>query len=59
MLRGWGKNSLESENLRHISYLPKTTSTDLVRVSHWAIVVYALVLAAFCCVLNPVVFSLT
>lgn len=40
-------------------YRPKTTSTDLVRVSHWAIVVYGLVLAAFCCVLNAVGISLT
>jgi hypothetical protein len=40
-------------------FRPNTTSTDLVRVSHWAIVVYALVLAAFCCVLNAVGISLT
>lgn len=40
-------------------FRPNTTSTDLVRVSHWAIVVYALVLAAFCCVLNAVGIGLT
>ncbi|KAJ5892134.1 solute symporter family transporter [Penicillium subrubescens] len=40
-------------------FRPNTISTDLVRVSHWAIVVYALVLAAFCCVLNAVGISLT
>jgi hypothetical protein len=40
-------------------FRPNTTSTDLVRVSHWAIVVYALVLAAFCCILNAVGISLT
>lgn len=40
-------------------FRPNTTSTNLVRVSHWAIVVYALILAAFCCVLNAVGISLT
>ena len=31
---------------------PRATSTDLVRVSHYGIVIYGLVLGAFCCGLN-------
>ncbi|KAE8153815.1 solute symporter family transporter [Aspergillus avenaceus] len=38
---------------------PHTDSATLVRVSHWGIVLYAVVLAAFCCVLNAVGLSLT
>ncbi|KAJ5167772.1 uncharacterized protein N7482_003366 [Penicillium canariense] len=40
-------------------YRPNTTSTELVRVSHWAIALYAVVLAAFCCILNAAGISLT
>ncbi|KAI0475764.1 solute symporter family transporter [Xylariaceae sp. FL0804] len=35
------------------------TSAELVRVSHYGIVIYALVLAAFCCILNAVDINLT
>ncbi|PLB45007.1 Na+/solute symporter [Aspergillus steynii IBT 23096] len=40
-------------------FRPDTDSATLVRVSHWAIAAYALVLAAFCCILNAVGLSLT
>ncbi|RAK98174.1 sodium:solute symporter family protein [Aspergillus ibericus CBS 121593] len=38
---------------------PDTDSATLVRVSHWGIVIYALILAAFCCILNAAGVSLT
>ncbi|PYH29016.1 sodium:solute symporter family protein [Aspergillus neoniger CBS 115656] len=38
---------------------PNTDSATLVRVSHWGIVIYAIVLAAFCCILNAAGVSLT
>ncbi|KAL4894700.1 Sodium:solute symporter family-domain-containing protein [Aspergillus ambiguus] len=38
---------------------PQASSATLVRVSHWGIIVFALVLAAFCCILNAVGLSLT
>lgn len=40
-------------------YRPGTSSEALVKVSHWAIAFYAIVLAAFCCILNAVGISLT
>lgn len=40
-------------------YRPNTNSETLVRVSHWAIALYAIVLASFCCILNAVGISLT
>lgn len=40
-------------------FRPNTTSETLVKVSHWAIAFYAVVLAAFCCILNAVGISLT
>ncbi|KAJ5644553.1 hypothetical protein N7507_010564 [Penicillium longicatenatum] len=40
-------------------YRPNTTSETLVKVSHWAIACYAIVLASFCCILNAVGISLT
>ncbi|KAJ5925537.1 solute symporter family transporter, partial [Penicillium verhagenii] len=40
-------------------YRPNTSSEELVRVSHWAIAFYAIILAAFCCILNAVGISLT
>lgn len=40
-------------------YRPHTSSESLVRVSHYAIVLYAVVLASFCCVLNAAGISLT
>ncbi|KAF9888600.1 urea active transporter [Aspergillus nanangensis] len=40
-------------------FRPHADSATLVRVSHWGIVAFALVLAAFCCVLNAVGLSLT
>ncbi|KAJ6093438.1 hypothetical protein N7486_008727 [Penicillium sp. IBT 16267x] len=40
-------------------YRPNTSSEALVRVSHWAIALYAIVLAAFCCILNAAGISLT
>ncbi|EAW08787.1 sodium:solute symporter family protein [Aspergillus clavatus NRRL 1] len=40
-------------------FRPHTDSATLVRVSHWAIVLYAVLLAAFCSVLNAVGLSLT
>ncbi|PYI08432.1 solute symporter family transporter [Aspergillus sclerotiicarbonarius CBS 121057] len=38
---------------------PDTDSATLVRVSHWGIVIYAIILAAFCCILNAAGLSLT
>ncbi|KAH8819405.1 Sodium:solute symporter family-domain-containing protein [Xylogone sp. PMI_703] len=38
---------------------PRATSTELVRISHYGIVLYAVVLAAFCCILNAVSINLT
>lgn len=38
---------------------PDATSTQLVRVSHFGIIIYSLVLAAFCCMLNAVGIDLT
>ncbi|CZT24017.1 probable solute symporter family transporter [Ramularia collo-cygni] len=38
---------------------PDTPPSKLVRVSHYSIVIYAIVLAAFCCILNAVGLSLT
>jgi hypothetical protein len=40
-------------------YRPGTSSEVLVKVSHWAIALYAIVLAAFCCILNAAGISLT
>ncbi|KAH2980309.1 hypothetical protein KXW58_002868 [Aspergillus fumigatus] len=40
-------------------FRPRTDSATLVRVSHWAIALYALVLSAFCSILNAVGLSLT
>ncbi|ORY55612.1 solute symporter family transporter [Pseudomassariella vexata] len=38
---------------------PTATSTELVRISHYGIVLFAVVLAAFCCILNAVSVDLT
>ncbi|CAJ2504555.1 Uu.00g119490.m01.CDS01 [Anthostomella pinea] len=38
---------------------PTATSTGLVRISHYGIVLYAVILAAFCCILNAVNVNLT
>lgn len=38
---------------------PSATSAELVRVSHYGIIIYALVLAAFCCILNAASINLT
>jgi Na+/proline symporter len=38
---------------------PSATSTELVRVSHYGIILYAVVLAAFCCILNAANINLT
>lgn len=38
---------------------PKCSSDRLVQISHFGIVIYALVLAAFCCILNAVGLNLT
>lgn len=38
---------------------PDATSTRLVQISHYGIVLYALVLAGFCCILNAVGLNLT
>ncbi|GIK06309.1 hypothetical protein Aspvir_001956 [Aspergillus viridinutans] len=40
-------------------FRPHTDSATLVRVSHWAIALYALLLSAFCSILNAVGLSLT
>lgn len=40
-------------------FRPNATSSDLVKVSHYGIILYALVLAAFCCILNAVSIDLT
>lgn len=38
---------------------PKATSTELVKISHYGIILYAVVLAAFCCILNVASINLT
>ena len=38
---------------------PTATSNQLVRMSHYGIIIYAVVLAAFCCILNAVSINLT
>lgn len=38
---------------------PRATSSELVKVSHYGIILYALVLAAFCCILNAASINLT
>ncbi|KAI0011411.1 urea active transporter 1 [Xylariaceae sp. FL0662B] len=38
---------------------PTATSAQLVRISHFGIVIYAVILAAFCCILNAVDVNLT
>ncbi|KAH8661977.1 urea transporter [Xylariales sp. PMI_506] len=38
---------------------PTATSTELVKISHYGIITYAIVLAAFCCLLNGVNLNLT
>lgn len=38
---------------------PRATSTELVRISHYGIVMYAVILAAFCCILNVASINLT
>ncbi|KAK8074512.1 hypothetical protein PG997_009175 [Apiospora hydei] len=38
---------------------PRASSTELVKVSHLGIIIYALILAAFCCILNAVNINLT
>ena len=38
---------------------PSATSHQLVRISHFGIIIYALVLAVFCCILNAVNVNLT
>lgn len=38
---------------------PKTSSAKLVKISHYGIIVYAICLAVFCCILNVVGLSLT
>jgi hypothetical protein len=38
---------------------PDSTSTRLVQISHYGIIIYGLVLAAFCCILNAVGLNLT
>jgi len=40
-------------------FRPETSSAKLVQISHWGIVIYALTLATFCCILNAVGLSLT
>ncbi|GAD94882.1 predicted protein [Paecilomyces variotii No. 5] len=40
-------------------YRPQTSSTKLVQISHWGIVIYAIILAVFCTILNEVGLSLT
>ena len=40
-------------------FRPNTSSAALVRVSHWAIAIFAIVLASFCCILNAAGISLT
>ncbi|KUJ10937.1 Na+/solute symporter [Mollisia scopiformis] len=38
---------------------PRATSTELVKISHYGIILYAVVLAAFCCILNAASINLT
>ncbi|KAH8898882.1 urea transporter [Thozetella sp. PMI_491] len=38
---------------------PNATSEQLVRVSHYGIVIYAVALASFCCILNAVAINIT
>lgn len=52
-------SSLLTFDIYKTYFRPDTSSTALVRVSHWGITLFALVLAAFCSILNAVGVSLT
>ncbi|KAJ9232341.1 hypothetical protein DTO280E4_2947 [Paecilomyces variotii] len=52
-------SSLLTFDIYKTYYRPQTSSTKLVRISHWGIVIYAVVLAVFCTILNEVGLSLT
>lgn len=52
-------SSLLTFDIYKTYFRPYSSSTDLVRVSHWGIGLYAVVLAGFCCILNVVGISLT
>jgi Na+/proline symporter len=52
-------SSLLTFDIYKTYFRPNTTSEALVRVSHWGIVLYAIVLAVFCCILNAAGISLT
>jgi hypothetical protein len=52
-------SSLLTFDIYKTYFRPHTDSANLVRVSHWAIALYALVLSAFCSILNAVGLSLT
>ncbi|PYH90977.1 hypothetical protein BO71DRAFT_333242 [Aspergillus ellipticus CBS 707.79] len=52
-------SSLLTFDIYQTYFRPNTDSATLVRVSHGGIVFYALILAAFCCVLNVAGLSLT
>jgi Na+/proline symporter len=52
-------SSLLTFDIYKTYFRPNTSSEALVRVSHWGIVLYAIVLAVFCCILNAAGISLT
>ncbi|OGE49586.1 hypothetical protein PENARI_c020G11493 [Penicillium arizonense] len=52
-------SSLLTFDIYKTYFRPNTSSEALVRVSHWGIVLYAIVLSVFCCILNAAGISLT
>ncbi|GFG26543.1 uncharacterized transporter C460.05 [Aspergillus udagawae] len=54
-----GVSSLLTFDVYKTCFRPQTDSATLVRVSHWAVALYALLLSAFCSILNAVALSLT
>ncbi|GFG06226.1 uncharacterized transporter C460.05 [Aspergillus udagawae] len=54
-----GVSSLLTFDVYKTYFRPQTDSATLVRVSHWAVALYALLLSAFCSILNAVALSLT
>jgi urea-proton symporter len=52
-------SSLLTFDIYKTYFKPNATSNQLVRMSHAGIIIYAVVLAAFCCILNAVNINLT
>ena len=52
-------SSLLTFDIYKTYFRPNAPSAKLVQISHWGIIIYAVVLAAFCCILNAAGLSLT